>query len=357
MPSEMPLEIRIPAEPHTAFDTSRVEPWESERFELQKKLYDAKRNCGQVLLMFDNKFNRKVAIKQMPNKWICSSHETFLQEHPTETECPWQDVGCTSFLNSVDFANACTLHGVFRGPTHTYVCSSFATNGDLFSWCQGGCASGPERELLVAPFAVQILQSMKQLHDMHLSHRDISLENVLLNKRAEADMEEIQIIDYSMASSSRMFQNAVRGKASYQAPELHGTAEYDAFLTDTFAVGVTLYAMLVMDYPWLSTKPGGCKCFEYVRDQGFRLYVAKRKLRGSDKKVGQVLSEEVMQLLEGMLALNPDERLTLGERDWPKNSGRRSVWDEPWIKKAMAAEQVIPCTGDDDSSNGRQRKL
>lgn len=24
------------------------------------------------------------------------------------------------------------------------------------------------------------------------------------------------------------------------------------------------------DYPWLSTRPGGCKCFEYVRKHGFR---------------------------------------------------------------------------------------
>jgi len=34
-------------------------------------------------------------------------------------------------------------------------------------------------------------------------------------------------------------------------------------------------------------------------------------------------------LLEGLLALDPDERLTLGERAW--NDGRRSVWDEPWM--------------------------
>ena len=27
---------------------------------------------------------------------------------------------------------------------------------------------------------------------------------------------------------------------------------------------------LPQDYPWLSTRPGGCKCFEYVRKHGFR---------------------------------------------------------------------------------------
>ena len=43
-----------------------------------------------------------------------------------------------------------------------------------------------------------------------------------------------------------------------------------------------------------------------------------------------------MQLLEGMLKFNPDERLTMGEKCWPK---RRSVWDEPWA--SLESESVL----------------
>merc|ERR1712094_50255 len=52
-------------------------------------------------------------------------------------------------------------------------------------------------------------------------------------------------------------------------------------------------------------------------------------------KIGQVMSQELKQLLSGLLAFNPDERLMLGERAWAldASAGRRgSVWDAPWLR-------------------------
>jgi len=285
--------------------------------------------------MRDRRANRSVAVKQMPNWWMTTSHEAFVMEHPKETELPWQDIGCTFFLNSVGYDSACQLYDVFRGSSHTFVTMSFAPEGDLFSWSQVGPEAGPEREALVIPLALQVLTGVKKLHDMGIVHRDISLENILLMKsQGNSGGEEIKIIDFGMASSGRMFQRCVRGKSSYQAPEMHKDDEYDAFLSDTFSVGVTLYCMLLMDYPWLSTKPGGCKRFEYVEKLGFRAYIAKQRVRGSNWRISERMSEPVQQFLEGMLSFDPSSRLTLGEKDWPRLSCRKSVWDEPWIKPA-----------------------
>jgi len=106
-------------------------------------------------------------------------------------------------------------------------------------------------------------------------------------------------------------------------------------LSDAFSLGVTLYAIIVQDYPWLSTRPGGCKCFEYVRKHGFLHYLDKRKLRNSEQKIGQVISQELKQLLGGLLAFNPAERLMLGERSWAEDvsAGKKgSVWDQPWLR-------------------------
>mmetsp|Transcript_35255 Transcript_35255/g.109811 ORF Transcript_35255/g.109811 Transcript_35255/m.109811 type:complete len:410 (-) Transcript_35255:33-1262(-) len=331
-----PQAVRTPAALHSGFDPKEVRPWEPSRFELIRKLQDATRNRGQVHLMRDVSEDRLVAVKQMPNRWIRNCHSDFVIEHPAETEMPWQDVGCVSFLNSAGYSYACSLFGVYRDDLHTYVVTSFASEGDLFSWCEAGVAPGLEREVVVHPLARQMMEGMQQLHDFSIVHRDLSLENVLLSK-LEHDSLRIRIIDFSMASTSRRFSNCVRGKASYQAPELHTSGEYDAFLTDAFSLGVTLYAVLLKDYPWLSTRPGGCKCFEYVRKHGFRSYLAKRKLRNSSVRVADVVSEPLKQLLEGMLAFDPADRLTLGERAWGADSGRRSVWDEPWIHNGPGA--------------------
>mmetsp|Transcript_25301 Transcript_25301/g.40515 ORF Transcript_25301/g.40515 Transcript_25301/m.40515 type:complete len:471 (-) Transcript_25301:182-1594(-) len=322
--------VRAPQALHQGFNApDEVQPWEASRFEVLRKLQDATRNRGQVHLMRDtHQGNRLVAVKQMPNRWIQTCHSEFVVEHPTETEMPWQDCGCIRFLNKQSYLYGCELLGVYRDDTHTFVITAFATEGDLFSWCEGGEAPGHAREVVVQPIARQIIEGVQQLHDFNIVHRDLSLENVLMTKM-EDDSLQIRLIDFSMASTARVFRNCVRGKASYQAPELHGDQEYDALLSDAFSVGVTLYAVLLKDYPWLSTRPGGCKCFEYVRKHGFRSYLAKRKLRNSTQKVVEVMSEPLVQLLEGLLAFDPAQRLTLGERTW--NGQRRSVWDEAWL--------------------------
>jgi serine/threonine protein kinase len=318
---------RPPPQPlHATFVASEVQAWEASRFETVRKLQDAARNRGQVHLMRDIPENKLVAVKQMPNEWVRRNHTEFVLDHPAETELPWQDVGTIRLLNTMGFEYACQLLGVYRDDKFTYVVTSFASEGDLFAWCEGGPTAGLERERVVLPIALQILKGIQQLHDMGIVHRDLSLENVLVSQ--EEGQQRVFIIDFSMASRTRKFRNCVRGKASYQAPELHMDGEYDAFLSDVFALGVTLYAVLLKDYPWLSTRPGGCKCFEYVRKHGFRSYLTKRKLRNSTSRVAEFMSEPLQQLLEGMLALDPKDRLTLGEDFWA--GSRRSVWDLAW---------------------------
>jgi len=182
------------------------------------------------------------------------------------------------------------------------------------------------------------MQGIRDLHNLQIVHRDLSLENILLTKlEDDPNSLRIRIIDFSMASTIRNFRSCVRGKASYQAPELHADQEYDAILSDVFSLGVTLYALLLKDYPWLSTRPGGCKCFEYVRKHGFRSYLAKRKLRNSGSRFGDMMSEPLKRLLEGLLALDPAQRFTLGENCF-QNTSRRSIWDEPWITEGPGAQ-------------------
>jgi len=327
---------KAPVALHTAFEFKSVSPWEPGRFEFIRKLQNANRNQGQVNLMNDVRCDEPVAVKQMPNSWIRRSHPDFVIAHPSEKEMPWQDIGCLQFLNSLDFPYACTLMGVYRDDAHTYVVTSFANEGDLFSWCESGVDPGVEREVLVQPLAKQMMASLQQLHELSIVHGDVSLENILLS-RLDDESLRIRVIDFGMASTSRRsFTGITRtrrteneGKASYQAPELHTDKEHDAYLSDIFALGVTLYAVLTKDYPWLSTRPGGCKCFDYARKHGFRAYLVKRKLRNTNLVVADVVSEPLKQLLEGMLAFDPNQRLTLGEAVWP--AWRRSVWDEPWM--------------------------
>jgi len=335
---------------HTFFDTSEVAPWDETRFELLSKVQDAARNNGHVDQMRDAISGIRVAVKTMPNDWVCDNHNDFMKMHPFETEHPWGDVGCTKFLNDTSYPYGCELLGVYRDACATHVVSELASEGDLFTWCSviSDEVPGPQREARVRPLVRQIIDSVRRLHDHSLVHRDLSLENILLSRKrppigvlgAGTTDDElcVQVIDFGMASTGRIFENCIRGKPSYQAPEVHLTQEYDGFLSDAFAVGVTIYALLMKDYPWLSTRPGGCKCFEYVKRHGFRAYVQKRKLRGSVGTMAQHMSPSLVDLLAGLLEVDPTNRLTLGEADWGGDAagGGRSVLREPWLDEEDA---------------------
>jgi serine/threonine protein kinase len=299
-------------------------------------LQEAERNHGQVYCGFDTADKKHVAIKRMPNSWIRNSHAEFETEHPNETELPWQDVGCNRYLNEVGFPYSCELLGVHRDSEYTHVITSLATEGDLFTWStEVPMPPGLDRERVVKPIARQVLRGAQMLHQHSIVHRDMSMENVLVTKGYDSDLPTVRLIDFSMASNLRYFRKSSRGKPSYQAPEVHGREESDAFLTDAFAVGVCIYIALLQDYPWMSTRPTGCKCFQYASKFGFRKFLAKRKLRSTGRPAIQSMSEPLVQLLEGLLAIDPRQRLTLGEASWKDcDEKRRSVWDEPWVSEA-----------------------
>jgi len=334
--------LKAPEALHLAFDPTEVRPWKPGHFEMIGKVQDAVRNRGQVHVMRDATSGGLVAVKQMPNEWVRSCHSEFVETYPKETEQPWQDIGCNRFLSMVSYPYGCRLLGVYRGEEHTAVVTELASEGDLFTWCGAPTGAPPslERECLLRPLARQILQGVQQLHEMSIVHRDLSLENLVMSKDdGNNGAMQIRVIDFGMASTGRSFTNSVSGKPSYQAPELHGSDPYDAFLSDAFAIGVSLYAAFMKDYPWLSTRPGGCKCYEFYKKHGFRKYIAKRKVRGSKWTVSTVMSKELQSLLEGLLAINPADRLTLGEASWEKEDlPRRSVWDEPWLQDKLMEE-------------------
>lgn len=306
-----------------------------------KTLQDAVRNHGRVDLMETG--STKIAVKRMPNRWMRVGPKEFREQYPTASERPWHDLGFVKQLNTRGFPYCCELLGVFRDDTHSYVQTTFATEGDLFGWCDCEPKPGKAREDVMMPLVVQVFTGVRWIHAIGISHRDLSLENILLT-RDDAGKLQVKIIDFGMGTLKRWCTKEVRGKQSYQAPEMHGDEEYDAFLTDTFALGVVVFAMAVQDYPWISTKKGSCQLYEYVKAFGFLKLLERRKLRkGSGERLIEVLSEPMTQMLGGLLQVNAQDRAVLGEPCWEES--RQNVWDMAWLRGQRAAVDPFPPPG------------
>lgn len=324
-----------------------VEAWDSNRFRTMGRLQAAQRNQGQVLLMVDTQAQEegfmggfaRVAVKQMPNHWMLESSRKFSSVYPSSAERPWQDIGVLRYLNAVGYPYVCRLLGVFRDGCSTYVATGLASLGDLFDWCSSPRMPppGPARLRHAHPVVVQALGAVRWLHDLGVMHRDISAENILLHEDGAGSLL-VRLCDFGMATLKRWCCREPRGKPTYQAPEMHTSTVYDGFLTDSFALGVTIFSLVARDYPWEHTAPGRCRCFDYVSCYGLRAYAERRQLGAGAESEGRkhlidILGEPCLELLEGLTQPRASERMTLGEADWVQEAdARTSVWNCAWVE-------------------------
>ncbi|CAE8719294.1 unnamed protein product [Polarella glacialis] len=306
-----------------------VQPWLGQDFIPHSRIQTAERDFGQGDPM-ESKTWGLIAVKLMPTNFITKGHSEFMDEYPSSIEQPWLDFALVRTLETLRYPYVNKLLGIFRDHDTTYVASPFAAEGGLFKWSKKGKSPGLEREAEVLPFALQILDAVRALHDLGIAHRDISLENILITGG------RIKIVDFGMATLQRMCTNEVRGKPSCTAPEMHLDAEYDAFLADAFSVGVVIFAMATREYPWLSTEQGCCPLFEARSRQGFVASLLKRR-NGSTQgrqQLFDVLSRGLLELLEALLFVDPRERACLGEVCFKGQLSRASIWLMAWLSSA-----------------------
>eukprot|EP00929_Paragymnodinium_shiwhaense_P012999 TRINITY_DN120867_c0_g1_i1.p1 TRINITY_DN120867_c0_g1~~TRINITY_DN120867_c0_g1_i1.p1 ORF type:complete len:478 (-),score=78.63 TRINITY_DN120867_c0_g1_i1:115-1548(-) len=304
-----------------------------------------------------------VAVKRLPNEWVETSHGAFTKRWPDSNERPWVDVSALKLLGMRDSAYICRLQGIFRDETHTYIVTSFANMGDMIGWCDSAPVPGPEREAKMLPLATQMFRGVKFLHDNGVAHRDLSLENFVMTMYSSGALQ-VKIIDFAMSAVTRMCTaGEVRGKSSYIAPEMYGTVAYDGFAADNFSCGVVLFSMAAHDYPWTSTKKGSCQRFERYRERGFTDLVSEQQIRRRNcaqppQTLSAVLSPGLVELVAGLVQLEPQERLTLGELPCdlsPKSRISRSsswsrlnlaskpdtVWRTQWLQQALTMPELL----------------
>lgn len=314
----------------------QIQPWDERRFRLEKKLQDANRNSGCVNLMTDFKRSSKsggfkCAVKRMPNSWVTSGPKAFSKAHPESTEKPWTDIAVLQHLNSQGCSFVCELVGIFLDQECAYIVSSLASGGDLFGYSSDLQVKGPARETALNPILVQIYVAVQQLHNLGISHRDLSPENVLLHGEGKA--RQIKLCDFGMATVIRFCPGGeARGKHPYQAPEMHSTsASYDSFLSDVFALGVLTFSAMFQIYPWNFTLEGSCRRFANAEAVGIPAWFKAQKApRNKTMKLTEIVSEGFQEILTGMLEFDPARRSALGQRCYGRK--RASIWDSTWAK-------------------------
>ena len=181
-----------------------------------------------------------------------------------------------------------------------------------------------------------IHQGLSHLQKMGVCHRDMSLENILVDEyktsvvidlgmclRVPYASDDGLVSDVTSGNLRLLMRPLIPcGKPNYISPEILRSEEpFDGFAIDLWATGVILFIMLVGLPPW-----------EFARDEDPRYRMV---IRGGLTRMlaswQRSVSPAAADLLQRMLMENPRDRLSLCE-----------IKDHPWVLDEVAAKFDAP---------------
>ena len=95
----------------------------------------------------------------------------------------------------------------------------------------------------------QILLTLAYLHSRNVTHRDIKLENIVINNNQRG---VLKLIDFGFCccTAPNTKLKIFCGTPSYMAPEITKKKEYSGPQTDIWATGILLFALLNGQFPF-----------------------------------------------------------------------------------------------------------
>ncbi|EAS04521.1 Serine/Threonine kinase domain protein (macronuclear) [Tetrahymena thermophila SB210] len=191
----------------------------------------------------------------------------------------------------------------FSEENYIYIITELCEFGDLDSFVNR-FENRTLPEDVAKLFTNQILLGFIALYDLDIIHRDMKLQNILINKNFEC-----KIADFGLAKSCQEIGHTYAGTPLTMAPEVLFGLEYNK-KCDVWSFGCIVYAMTHGRYPFFPTG--------HNKRQELEDMVRDRRL----EFINPQISKECKQFIDKMLKVNPEERIDLF-----------GLFNEPWLQE------------------------
>eukprot|EP00899_Mesostigma_viride_P029324 jgi/Mesvir1/9577/Mv16477-RA.1 len=218
-------------------------------------------------------------------------------------------------LRRLRHKNIAKMYEVIRTPRLTFIVMEYVSGGDLFDHVANSRSAGlPEEE--ARKLFRGMLSAVDHCHANYVLHRDLKLENVLLDEQGE-----VKLVDFGLSTflqpAARM--NTFCGTPAYASPEvLTGSASLGPEC-DIWSLGVMLYTLMTAAMPF-QTDPA--------------LVIA------GNYRLPAHISPDCSDLIRRMLRNKPGERISMVgimNHPWVNDNGR--------LPTLAASERMGPSIG------------
>ncbi|KAJ3127931.1 hypothetical protein HK100_009463 [Physocladia obscura] len=159
----------------------------------------------------------------------------------------------------------------------------------------------PEPEAV--KFFAQIVVGVSYLHSVGIVHRDLKLENILLDSNQNIVIADFGFASQTVRNNSELLETSC-GSPAYAAPELVLKDSYSGVAADIWSCGVILYSMLAGYLPF-DDDPSN--------PDGANIHLLYQYIMSAKPQYPDYLSADAKDLIGMMLVTDPDKRAGLAD--------------------------------------------
>merc|ERR1711953_129047 len=213
----------------------------NQKYEILKSLGEG--NTSKVYLGKVIGTEQYVAIKILKEEFLRRDQDSILSVHNEITILKnLQHVGIISMYEYGDAGQVLKPSGRIIDNL-VFIVMEFVQGGLLFDLCQTMGAMGEDAGRF---FLHQMLDSVEYMHNKRVVHRDLKLENILVD-----DQLNLKIADFGFACYKSIDTlKSYRGTMTYMAPEIKEGKQYKGTEVDLFSIGVILFIIVQGIFPF-----------------------------------------------------------------------------------------------------------
>eukprot|EP00929_Paragymnodinium_shiwhaense_P031285 TRINITY_DN17561_c0_g1_i1.p1 TRINITY_DN17561_c0_g1~~TRINITY_DN17561_c0_g1_i1.p1 ORF type:complete len:513 (-),score=138.19 TRINITY_DN17561_c0_g1_i1:254-1792(-) len=209
-------------------------------------------------------------------------------------------------LRNLRHQNVIRILDVADHPTNICFILEYAAGGELRGYVEKAGSLSEEES---RTFFKQIVRAVHYIHSKKTIHRDLKLENILLDASNRCKIVDFGLSDY-VSSKEQTVTDA--GTEAYLAPEVYNgcSKDSDPYKIDVWGLGVILYALAHGKLPFYRPDEETCA-----------------KLDADGLQFKEELSTGYRRLVKAMLTPSPERRASVDE-----------ITLDPWVTKHRFAQ-------------------
>jgi len=233
-----------------------------------------------------------------------------------------------STMKLIKHPNVIQMHEVMASKTKIYIVLEFVTGGELFDKI---ATQGRLKEDEARKYFQQLINAVDYCHSRGVFHRDLKLENLLLDARGVLKVSDfgLSALPEQVRENGMLYTTC--GTPNYVAPEVINNKGYDGAKADLWSCGVILFVLMA----------------GYLPFEESNLMSLYKKIIKADFTCPAWFSTSAKKLIKRILDPKPLTRITVPEiieNEWFKKGYQPPTFDTSEVTNLDDLNAIFDCS-------------